>query len=120
MFVLGTAFGPWFMAPRPFADVGAETPALRRRLKKYTAATIRITARITPPIMSPMFKPDEVVVVVVTTVFAVGVLIGMGLQTYHWLAFYFHTSWCSLAWQAEQGYVLRNPQTKAAEEYQSE
>lgn len=22
MFVLGTAFGPWFMAPRPFAAVG--------------------------------------------------------------------------------------------------
>jgi hypothetical protein len=79
-----------------------------------------IIAKTTPPTIKPMLRLDEggggggVFLS-----FDVGVLIGMGRQTYHWLAFYFRASSCSLASPREPGYGLRNPQTKAAEEYQS-
>jgi hypothetical protein len=45
-----------------------------------------IVARTIPPTIKPMLRE------LVAEVFDVGVLIGMGRQTYHWLAFYFRRS----------------------------
>jgi len=98
------------MAPMPFAAVGtaaAEPPAFRRRLiTKMTTAMIATRATMIPKIR-PMLRPDDVVLV--TAVLDVGVLIGMGRQTYHWLAFYFRELSYLWASPGELGYESRNP-----------